>query len=81
MQTFLPLSRAIDMIGAARRGMAVAVLAAHGSAADPVAEWIAAGGARVARTRDRLQALTEAGDISLSRLTVAAGMMADLSDL
>ncbi|MEP4243838.1 MAG: NAD-glutamate dehydrogenase [Nitratireductor sp.] len=77
----LALSRATDMIGMARRGMAVAVLAAHGSAADPVAEWIVAGGPRVARARERLQALTEAGDISLSRLTVAAGMMADLSEL
>ncbi|MEX0406279.1 NAD-glutamate dehydrogenase [Aquibium sp. LZ166] len=75
----LALSRANDMIGAARRGMAVAVLTGYGNEEDPVAAWIEAGGQRLARARDRLQALTEGGDISVSRLTVAAGIMADLA--
>ncbi|APH74805.1 NAD-glutamate dehydrogenase [Aquibium oceanicum] len=75
----LALSRANDMIGAARRGMAVAVLSGYGNEEDPVAAWIEAGGQRLARARDRLQALTEGGDISVSRLTVAAGIMADLA--
>ena len=77
----LALSRANDMIGAARRGMAVSALCRHDKAEDPVAAWIEAGGSRVARARERLQALTEGGDLSLSRLTVAAGMMADLADI
>ncbi len=75
----LALSRANDMIGAARRGMAVSVLSGYGNQEDPVAAWIDAGGQRLARARERLQALTEGGDISVSRLTVAAGIMADLA--
>ncbi len=75
----LALSRATDTIDAARRGIAVAALAGHGGAEDPVAAWLEAGGARVGAIRERLQALTEAGDISVSRLSVAAGLMSDLS--
>jgi glutamate dehydrogenase len=75
----LALSRATDMIGAARRGIAVAALTGYGKEADPVAAWLAAGGERVGRTRERLQALTEGGDITVSRLSVASGLMADLT--
>jgi glutamate dehydrogenase len=77
----LALSRAHDMIAAARRGMAVAALSQHGAAADPVSDWIAAGGERIERARGRLQNLTESGEISLSRLSVAAGLMNDLTGL
>jgi len=75
----LALSRALETIGAARRGIAVAALAGHAAADDPVAAWLEAGGTRVARTRERLQALTEGGDLTVSRLTVASGLMTDLS--
>lgn len=74
----LALSRATDTIGAARRGIAVAALTDQAKAADPVAAWMEAGGERVARTRERLQALTEGGDITVSRLSVASGLMSDL---
>ena len=77
----LALSRANDMIGAARRGIAISALASFGTAADPVAAWIEAGGERIARARERLQALTEGGDITVSRLSVAAGLMGDLTGL
>jgi glutamate dehydrogenase len=59
--------------------MAISVLASHRDAADPAAAWIDAGGQQMARARERLQALTESGDISVSRLTVAAGIMTDLA--
>ena len=62
----LALSRAGDLIGAARPGLAVAALAGRGDAADPVAAWLAAGGERIGTIRERLQALTEAGDITVS---------------
>lgn len=75
----LALSRATDMIAAARRGIAVKALAGHRKAADPVAAWLEAGGERVARTRERLVALTEGGELTVSRLSVAAGLMADLT--
>ncbi|RUU11231.1 NAD-glutamate dehydrogenase [Mesorhizobium sp. USDA-HM6] len=77
----LALSRATDTIGAARRGIAVAALTAHGKAADPVAAWLQAGGERVGRIRERLQALTEGGDITVSRLSVASGLMSDLTGM
>ncbi|TIP21966.1 MAG: hypothetical protein E5X92_10135, partial [Mesorhizobium sp.] len=77
----LALSRATDTIGAARRGIAVAALTGHGKAADPVAAWLEAGGEQVGRIRERLQALTEGGDITVSRLSVASGLMSDLTGM
>ena len=50
---------------------------AKGDKSDPVAAWLASGGERIARLRDRLQALTE-GDVTVSKLSVAAGLMGDL---
>ena len=75
----LALSRAADMIGGARRGIAVSALSAFGKAGQPVGAWLDAGGERIARTRERLQALTEGGDITVSRLSVASGLMSDLT--
>ncbi|QPC85868.1 NAD-glutamate dehydrogenase [Mesorhizobium sp. NBSH29] len=75
----LALSRASDMIGIARRAIAIAALAGFGEKADPVAAWLEAGGERITRTRERLQALTEGGDITVSRLSVASGLMSDLT--
>jgi len=75
----LALSRSADMIGAARRGIAVSALSAFGKDSQPVNAWLDAGGERIARTRERLQTLTEGGDISVSRLSVASGLMNDLT--
>ena len=75
----LALARANDMIGAARRGIAIAALRSGKGAAEPVEAWAQAGGDRVARTRERLLTLTDSGDITVSRLSVAAGLMADLA--
>lgn len=77
----LALARANDMIGAARRGIAISALSSFGQSADPIAAWLEAGGERVARARERLQALTEGGDLTVSRLSVAAGLMSDLTGL
>ena len=80
----MALSRAQDTIAAARRGMAIAALKgagwSKGGDRRPVAigHWLEAGGERIGRLRDRLQALTEGGDITVSRLSVAAGLMGDL---
>ena len=73
------LSRAVDTIGAAWRGIAVAAQHGFRKADDPVAAWLEAGGQRVATTRNRLQSLTEGGDLTVSRLSVAAGLMSDLT--
>ena len=76
----LALSRATDTIGAARRGIAVAALTGH-AGRRPIRSrpgWKpAASGSRA--TRERLQALTEGGDITVSRLSVASGLMSDLT--
>ncbi len=77
----LALSRALDMTGAARRGMAVSALTQFGTNAEPVAAWLEAGGERVTRLRERLQALTEGSELTVSRLSVAAGLMGDLTGL
>lgn len=77
----MALARAQDTIASARRNMAVAALQGAGKAAtgaDAVSVWLEAGGDRLARLRERLQALTEGGDITVSRLSVAAGLMGDL---
>ncbi|WEX09712.1 NAD-glutamate dehydrogenase [Chelativorans sp. AA-79] len=75
----LALARAMDTIDIARRGITVAALSAYRDTDDPAARWVEAGGERVARVRDRLQSLTESGDLTVSRLSVAAGLIADLS--
>jgi len=75
----LALARAADTIGQARRGIAVSALKRFGKEDDPLAAWIEAGGERVARTREKLLALTESGETSVSRLLVASGLVADLT--
>ena len=74
----LALTRASDTIDAARRTMSVSALERFAKESDPVEAWLAESGERVARTRTRLQALTEGGDLSVSKLSVAAGLMSDL---
>jgi glutamate dehydrogenase len=75
----LALSRATDMIAAARRAIAVQALTGNRKAADPVAAWLEAGGEQIGKVRERLQALTEGSELTVSRLSVAAGLMADLT--
>jgi glutamate dehydrogenase len=77
----MALERATDALGKARRGICVAALAGYAKEADPVRAWIAAGGERIQRTRERLQALTEGGDVTVSKLSVASGLMTDLAGL
>ncbi len=75
----LALTQAMDRIDAARRAITVTALTTWPDQDDPVARWAEAGGERLVRVRDRLQALTDGGDITVSRLSVAAGLMADLA--
>ena len=75
----LALSRAMDMINAARRGISIAALKGSAGSGDAVTHWLESGGERVSRIRERLQALTESGEITVSRLSVASGLMNDLT--
>jgi len=74
----LALGRALDTLDSAGRAIAVAALKADGDG-EGVHRWLEAGGERVARARERLRGLTESGEISVSRLSVAAGLMHDLA--
>lgn len=74
----LALTRANDTIAHARRSIAVSALREHGKAADSIAAWVDADRTRIDNTRDRLQALVDGGDFSVSRLAVTAGLMTDL---
>ena len=75
----LALSRAADVISAARRGISVSALGGFSKQADPVDAWLKSGGERVSRARERLQTLTEGGELTVSRLSVASGLMGDLT--
>ena len=75
----LALSRANETITQAVRNITVAALKKFGKQADPVAAWMAADGVRIEQARNRMAALTEAGDLTVSKLAVAAGLMSDLA--
>ena len=75
----LALSRASDTITQAARGITIAALKRFAKDKDPAAAWFAADGARIEQVRNRMVALTEGGDLTVSRLAVAAGLMSDLA--
>ncbi|PZO78293.1 MAG: NAD-glutamate dehydrogenase [Mesorhizobium amorphae] len=77
----LALQRASDAVASARRSLAVTALCREGDAEDCVAAWAEAGGARLEVVRERIANVAEGGEPSLSRLTVAAGLMSDLAAL
>lgn len=72
----LALWRAGDMIGAARRAIAAAAL--RGGGGDPVAIWLARRDP-AGTVRAQVRAIADGGEITVSRLTVAAGLLGDLA--
>lgn len=74
----MALARANDTIAEATRAIAVAALGRFGGEKNPAAAWLTSGGAQVDATRQRMTALVEGGDLTVSRLAVAAGLMSDL---
>ncbi|MFZ2102819.1 MAG: NAD-glutamate dehydrogenase, partial [Oricola sp.] len=77
----LAQNRALDTIYSARLAITNAALAAAGkdkSARDAVAGWLEHNKLRITRVQDRIGDLTKSGGLSVSRLTVAAGLLADL---
>lgn len=75
----IALARASDLISQARRGIAVAALSEHGKKSDPAKEWLAGRGTQVDEVRQRMANIVEGGDLTVSRLAVAAGLLSDLS--
>ena len=70
----LALEQAVSRIEEARITLAVEVLEAGG-----VDEWFEAHGASADAVRDQVTTMARDGEASVSRLTVAAAMLADLT--
>jgi len=77
----MALARSLDEIAAARRAITHAALSRFRDGKEPVDRWIEAESARIGRARGQISALTEAGDITVAKMTVAAGMLGDLARL
>ncbi|TPW26066.1 NAD-glutamate dehydrogenase [Pararhizobium mangrovi] len=75
----LALARSLDEIAAACRAITAASLTDHAKAKAPLASWIEAHETRIERARGQVTGLTEGGEITLAKLTVAAGLMRDLA--
>jgi glutamate dehydrogenase len=75
----LALERAASQIAGARRRLTARALAEFGGAEDPVAAWAESRQATVGRITQQIAALAGSGDTSVARLTVAAGLLSDLS--
>lgn len=75
----LAIARSLDEITAARRQITTLALENFGSETDPVSKWHSADQIRIDRGSDRISELIDGGEISIARLTVAAGMMGDIA--
>jgi glutamate dehydrogenase len=72
----LVLDRALETLAEAHRRIAAQAIAAGG--AKPLDSWIAARHEAVGRTVQRVTAMTEGEAVTVSRVTVAASLLADL---
>jgi glutamate dehydrogenase len=75
----LALARSIDQIASARRDIVISALAEHGKEKLPVQAWHAIDRIRINRIAEELSNLSDSGDPSLARITVAAGLLTDLA--
>jgi glutamate dehydrogenase len=77
----LAQNRALDIIHSARLSITIAALLTCGKgnmASAAVASWLEGNKLRIGRVQDRISDLTTSGNLTVSRLTVAAGLLADL---
>ncbi|WP_052161304.1 NAD-glutamate dehydrogenase [Hoeflea sp. BAL378] len=75
----LAVARGLDEIFEARRIIAATALDANPKAADPAGDWLDANKGRIAHVRSQILTLTDSGELSVAKLTVAAGMLSDLA--
>ncbi|SFB54275.1 glutamate dehydrogenase [Rhizobium sp. NFR07] len=75
----LALSRGLQQLASARRDIVTAALTEHRKEKKPVAAWIAADRVRVNRIGAELMTLGESGDLTLPKISVAAGLLGDLA--
>ncbi|MER0236567.1 NAD-glutamate dehydrogenase [Fulvimarina sp. MAC8] len=75
----LALDRSGSQIAEARRKLTETALKSYGDADDPVAAWSEDQGDHTKRISNQIRTLTGSGEASVPRLTVAAGLLADLA--
>ncbi len=75
----LAVSSAINTLDAAARGIARDVLSSHPSGAGDFTAWVQANSQRFAQAKSSLDEIASSGEISVSRLTVAAAQVRDLA--
>jgi NAD-specific glutamate dehydrogenase len=75
----LALSRSLQQIGSARRDIVIAALSSHPKEKKPVEAWHAADRIRVNRLGAEIVALSDGSDLTLPKITVAAGLLNDLA--
>ncbi|OBZ93624.1 NAD-glutamate dehydrogenase [Pararhizobium polonicum] len=75
----MALSRSISDIANARRDITITALADQKSEKNPVLAWQDSDRERVNRITDQLTQLTEKGETTLAKITVAAGLLSDLA--
>jgi glutamate dehydrogenase len=75
----LALSRSLLQIASARRDIIIAALTAHPKEKKPLEAWVGNDRMRVNRIGAELMALSEGSDLTLPKITVAAGLLGDLA--
>jgi glutamate dehydrogenase len=75
----MALTRAVADIATARRDITVAALVEQKRDRNPVLAWQEQDRERVSRAGDQLKLLTEKGETTLAKITVAAGLLSDLA--
>jgi glutamate dehydrogenase len=75
----LALTRSLQQITVARRDIVIAALSAHAKDKKPVEAWYAGDRQRVNRISGELIALSDGADVTLAKVTVAAGLLGDLA--
>ena len=75
----LALGRNLDEIYEARRVIAISALKSFADAEDPFESWRAENHGRIGHVAGQILQLAETGELTVAKLTVAAGMMSDLA--
>ena len=75
----MALSRSINDIATARKDITIAALTDKKDERNPVAAWRDSDNSRISRVTDQLTQLTEKGETTLAKITVAAGLLSDLA--
>ena len=76
----IALDRALSTLDVARRQISIAALKAGGDEAEPLQKWLVDTNASAERVLSAVSAMTDGQDLTVSRATIAADLLADLAD-